>query len=271
MEFAGRVTNDHIAAYAAMSSFFFVLAMIPIILLLLTIVRFTPVTKADTMTAVMTVFPDSVTSLITSIVNQVYNQSMSIIPITIIVALWSAGKGVLAINSGLNVVYRCRETRNYFYLRIRSTIYTLMFILMIIVMLVLSVFGDSLAVWVNGRFPFLIPITNVIMSWRTVFTVAVMFVFMTLVYKYMPNRKSRMKREYIGSIFSIVYWMVLSYIFSVYLDIFTGFSTMYGSMATLILIMMWLYFGMYGILMGSEINQMLEDHRQAKKSEEKSS
>ena len=66
--------------------------MIPIILLLLTMVQYTPVTKADVMTAVIQVFPSSVDSLITSIVNQVYNQSSGIIPITIVVALWSAGK-----------------------------------------------------------------------------------------------------------------------------------------------------------------------------------
>ena len=65
------------------------LCLIPIILLLLTLVRYTPVTKADVMAAVIQVFPSSVETLITSIVNQVYNQSMSIIPITVVVALWS--------------------------------------------------------------------------------------------------------------------------------------------------------------------------------------
>ena len=88
--------------HKAQTSYFFMLCMIPIILLLLTMVQYTPVTKADVMTAVIQVFPSSVDSLITSIVNQVYNQSTGVIPITIVVALWSAGKGVLAMTSGLN-------------------------------------------------------------------------------------------------------------------------------------------------------------------------
>ena len=117
MELTGEITKDHVGAYAAQTAFFFMLCMIPIILLLLTMVQYTPVTKADVMTAVIQVFPSSVDSLITSIVNQVYNQSSGIIPITIVVALWSAGKGVLAMSSGLNCVYNCRETRNYFFLR----------------------------------------------------------------------------------------------------------------------------------------------------------
>ena len=114
------VTEDHVGAYAAQSAYFFMLCMIPIILLLITMVQYTPVTKADVMTAVIQVFPTSVDSMITSIVNQVYNQSSGIIPITVVVALWSAGKGVLAMTSGLNCVYKCNETRNYIFLRIRQ-------------------------------------------------------------------------------------------------------------------------------------------------------
>ena len=105
--------------------------------------RYTPVTKADVMTAVLQVFPKSVDSLITSIVNQVYNQSGGIISLTIIVALWSAGKGVLALTTGLNCVYDCKETRNYIILRIRATFYTVAFIIVIIFLLVLSVFGKD--------------------------------------------------------------------------------------------------------------------------------
>ena len=105
------VTEDHVGAYAAQSAYFFMLCMIPIILLLITMVQYTPVTKADVMTAVIQVFPTSVDSMITSIVNQVYNQSSGIIPITVVVALWSAGKGVLAMTSGLNCVYKCNDNR----------------------------------------------------------------------------------------------------------------------------------------------------------------
>ena len=93
------ISHDHVGAYAAQSAYFFMLCLIPIILLLLTLVRYTPVTKADVMAAVIQVFPSSVETLITSIVNQVYNQSMSIIPITVVVALWSAGKGTAFTNA----------------------------------------------------------------------------------------------------------------------------------------------------------------------------
>lgn len=103
MNIAGDVASDHVGAYAAQSSYFFMLCMIPIILLLLTMVQYTPITKADVMTAVLQVFPSSVDSMITSIVNQVYNQSMGIIPVTVLVALWSAGNGRAGSDNGLEL------------------------------------------------------------------------------------------------------------------------------------------------------------------------
>ena len=253
-ELTGEITKDHVGAYAAQTAFFFMLCMIPIILLLLTMVQYTPVTKADVMTAVIQVFPSSVDSLITSIVNQVYNQSSGIIPITIVVALWSAGKGVLAMSSGLNCVYNCRETRNYFFLRIRATVYTVMFILVIIFLLVLSVFGNSLNIFIAEHVPFLRNMADWLIRARNIITPIVMIVFLLLIYKFLPNRRDTYKRQLPGAVFSTLGWMVISWVFSVYVDVFKGFSSMYGSLTTIMLIMMWMYFCMYCILIGGELN-----------------
>ena len=65
-----------------------------------------------------------------------------------------------------------------------------------------------------------------------------------------------------GAAFSAVGWMILSWIFSVYLDIFKGFSSMYGSLTTIVLIMLWLYFCMYILLLGGEVNMILRDMEQ---------
>ena len=254
MELPGEITKDHVGAYAAQTAFFFMLCMIPIILLLLTMVQYTPVTKADVMTAVIQVFPSSVDSLITSIVNQVYNQSSGIIPITIVVALWSAGKGVLAMSSGLNCVYNCRETRNYFFLRLRASVYTVMFILVIIFLLVLSVFGNSLNIFIAEHVPFLRNMADWLIRARNIITPIVMIVFLLLIYKFLPNRRDTYKRQLPGAVFSTLGWMVISWVFSVYVDVFQGFSSMYGSLTTIMLIMMWMYFCMYCILIGGELN-----------------
>lgn len=253
------VTKAHVGAYSAQSAYFFMLCMIPIILLLLTLVQYTPVTKADVMTAVMQVFPSSVDSLMISIVNQVYNQSMGIIPVTIIVALWSAGKGVLAMTSGLNCIYECPETRSYIFLRIRSTIYTVLFIIVILLLLVVSVFGNSLNIFISTHAEFLEPLADWMIDKRALITPVVLMGFSLLIYKFLPNRKDRFVKQLPGAVFAAIGWMVISWVFSVYVDIFQGFSSMYGSLTTIVLIMLWLYFCMYSILLGGEFNKLLGD------------
>ena len=259
IRFSTKVGEDHVGAYAAQSAFFFMLSMIPIILLLLMLVRYTPVTKADVMTAVIQVFPRSVDSLITSIVNQVYNQSMGVIPVTVIVALWSAGKGVLAVTSGLNCVYECPETRNYVFLRVRATLYTLMFLLVIVSLLILSVFGNTLNLFIADHIPFMTSLADWLIQARIFITPSLLVVFSLLIYKFLPNRRDKFRKQIPGAVFTALGWMAISWIFSVYVDVFQGFSSMYGSLTTIVLIMLWMYFCMYSILLGGEVNIEMYD------------
>lgn len=261
-EKCGELTSDisghHVGAYAAQTAYFLMLSLIPIILLLLTLIKYTPVTKADVMTAVIQVFPSSVDSLITSIVNQVYNQSMGVVPLTLLVTLWSAGKGVLALTTGLNCVYKCNETRNYVILRIRATVYTVMMILVIIFLLVLAVFGNTLNIFIGRHVPILAGIADKMLELRSIITPIVMIIFSLIIYKFLPNRKCRFWSQIPGAVFATVGWMIISWIFSVYVDVFTGFSSMYGSLTTIVLVMLWLYFCMYSTLLGGEVNMRLE-------------
>lgn len=265
------VGSHHTGAYAAQAAYFFVLSLIPIILLLLTMVQFTPVTSEDVMEAVTQVFPATVEGMISSIVDQVYRQSSTIIPVTIIVALWSAGKGVLSMTSGLNLIYDNTETRNYIYLRIRASFYTVIFILAIVLSLSLSVFGNSISVFVYQHIPLLTKVMDFVIRIRTLLTLCVLTLFWCLVYKFLPNRtnlsKTTMKQQLPGAVLTSCGWLLISFVFSIYLDIFTGFSSMYGSLTTIILIMLWLYVCMYVILLGGELNALLEmlDERREKR------
>ena len=245
------INSHHTGAYAAQAAYFFVLSLIPIFFLLLTMVQFTPVT-----------FPDSVQYFIRSIVIQLYSQSGTVIPMMVVVALWSAGKGVLSVTSGLNAVYANTETRNYIYLRLRATLYTVIFLVAIILSLVLSVFGNSISAIVYQHVPFLSKVVDFIIRIRTFTTLIVLTVFWDLVYKFLPNRgnmaKASFRSQLPGAVFTAFGWLLISFIFSIYLDIFTGFTSMYGSMTTIILIMLWLYLSMYIILLGGEVNALLE-------------
>lgn len=256
--FTEEVGKDHVGAYSAQSAYFFILSMIPIILLLLTLVQYTPLTKADVMTGVVQVFPSSVNSMMVSIVNQVYNQSAGIIPITVIVALWSAGRGVLAVTSGLNCIQNCEETRNYIFLRLRATLYTVLFIVIILFLLLLSVFGNRLNLFIATHIHILVPLSNWMLERRIFITCITLIGFFLVVYMFLPNKKNRLVLQIPGAVCAAVGWMIVSWVFSIYVDVFKGFSSMYGSLTTIVLIMLWLYFCMYSILLGAEVNKIYD-------------
>ena len=70
-----KIAGDHVSAYAAQSAFFMMLSLVPIILLLMTLVRYTPITQADIMKVAYELFPKTVSATIISIVNEVYRQT----------------------------------------------------------------------------------------------------------------------------------------------------------------------------------------------------
>lgn len=254
-----KIAGDHVSAYAAQSAFFMMLSLVPIILLLMTLVRYTPVTQADIMEVAYELFPKTVSSTIISIVNEVYNQTGTTISVSLLVALWSAGKGVLAMSNGLNTIRGQIETRNYVFLRLRAAFYTVLFLLAIILSLVLLGFGNSISMLVNEYVPVLQYITDFIIEIRTIVMIFVLIIFSLCIYMFLPNKRRKLRSQLPGAIFSAFGWTLASFIFSVYMDIFKGFSNMYGSLTTIVIIMLWLYFCMYVMLLGGEINDLLEE------------
>jgi len=253
-----KIAEDHISAYAAQSAFFIMLSLVPILLLLMTLVRFTPITQADIMAAAYELFPKTVSSTIISIVNEVYSQTGTAISVSLLVALWSAGKGVLAISNGLNTIRGQLETRNYIFLRLRAAIYTVLFLLAIILSLVFLGFGNSISMLVNKYIPVFQYVMDFIIETRTIIMILVLMVFSLSIYMFLPNKRRRLRTQLPGAIFTAFGWTLASFIFSIYMDIFKGFSNMYGSLTTIVIIMLWLYFCMYVMLRGGEMNDLLE-------------
>ena len=118
----------------------------------------------------------------------------------------------------------------------------------------LSVFGNTLNLFVTEHYPLMERLVDQIMQIRGIITPVLLFVFTMMIYKFLPNHIVQLKVQLMGAAFSAVGWMIVSWIFSVYLNIFKGFSSMYGSLTTIVLIMLWLYFCMYVMLLGGLIN-----------------
>ena len=203
--------------------------------------------------------PTEFQSYVGGIVNEVFYQSAAYMPITIITTLWSAGKGIAALTNGLNSIYHVTETRNYIVNRLRGMAYTLIFVVAFLVSLVLLVFGTRIQRRLTEHLPMVARVTSTIMGMRTLITTGVLMLLFLVLYKCIPNRKASWRSQCPGAMISSLAWSVFSLVFSVYLDISLATTNMYGSLTMIVFIMIWMYFCMWILLIGAEINAYFED------------
>lgn len=253
-DFGKHMGRKNISAYAASTAFFIFLSLIPALMLLCSLLPYTPITEANLMTVAKDISPDAVNPLLVNVITEVYGQSAGIVSVTAAATLWSAGKGILALMRGLNAIHDVEEDRNYFVLRLMACLYTVLMLLAVILSLLVTVFGNTLINLIERSFPRSAYLFNMLLNFRTPFIWLVLTVVLALMYAYVPGTKQGFRMQLPGAGFAAVGWSVMTWAFSVYEDQFNGF-TAYGNLTTIIILMLWLYAGMYVILAGAFMNR----------------
>ncbi len=253
-DFSKQLVRDNISAYASSTAFFFFLSIVPILLVVSTIVTFTPLSKDDMLQFMGQVLPEALTGTFTRFINQIYAKAHTILPIAVVVAIWSAGKGMMGLQMGLNVAHGVVEDRNFFIIRLQASFYTLVTLIALLMTFALSALGKTALGYVGRYAPHLLDITHFFVRYRFIFGWAILTLMFTLIYTFIPNMKLRGRYQVPGAAFAAVGWQVLALGFSIYVDTFGGMSV-YGSLSTIVISMMWLYMSMYILLIGANLNR----------------
>ncbi len=276
--FFQKLDNDNINALSAHVALFIIISFFPFAMFFLTLLSYLPI-PADTLPNLANeVFPKVFSDFLDEILDELsIAASGTILSITVIAALWSASRGLLSIMRGLNRIYKIRETRNYFVIRFFSTLYTLAFALIILVLLVIFVFGNQLTIWLLDKFPIIGSYAVLVKSIRSAAGIGILLFFFLLLYVTVPNRKSNILRELPGALVAAFGWVGFSFLYSFYIDNMGNYSATYGSLTAIVLCMLWLYFCMYLMFLGAEINvafsekitKVLSEKRRIRKAEKK--
>jgi len=188
---------------------------------------------------------------------EVYSKSVGTITISAIFILWSAGKGFFALCKGLNAAYEIKEENKFVRFRIRAIISTIIFILAVVFALILLVFGNNINQILQEKFNIFSTIINLLLKIKILISIFILSIVFCIMYKFIPKHKYKFKYHLPGAIFSAIACNVISGFFAIYINIFTGFSIMYGSLTTIALAMIWVYWCMYSILLGATINKLI--------------
>ncbi len=256
--FIKKVISDTITAYAAQSCFYITLSFLPFLLVIINLTNYLPITHLDIIKIVESVAPTQLKSIFTDVILDIYNNTnFTFTSITAITAIWSAGRGFTAIIHGLNTVYEADYRTGWLKLRLKSSIYTVVFIFLIAITLTLLVFGDILTQILTDVSPTLANILTSILGRKIILFPLLFTVLFTIIYTYIPNRKSSIKHEMPGAVITALGWYIFSNLYSAYVMNSPGFSYMYRGLTALIFALLWIYFSVIIMLFGAEINHWL--------------
>ena len=259
--FLQEFQQDSVSAYAAQAAFFVIISVFPLTMLLLTLVKYLPYFNDGVPMIQFDILPHDLNELATNALGEIINKSSNtVLSISAVTALWSSSKGVYSIFQGLASVYSVKDTRSGFTMRLLAVVYTALFLVMLILALGFLVFGDSIYHAVINILPLAadkIEIVSRGIKWLLGFGVLVLF--FEMVYIAVPDRKSGIIEELPGALISAVGWIGFSYLYSFYIDNFSNYANIYGSLTAVVLMMLWLYFCMYIMLFGAEVNVIWND------------
>ena len=254
---AAYIARQNVPLYAANASFFLILSVFPVLVILLALIRYTGL-QVETLTDLISgVVPGTLMPMVNRLVRSAYvNSTGTMLSLSALAALWSASRGMYSFLKGLNGIYEVRENRGYFRTRLLSVGYTFAFLIVLVLTLVLHVFGGDLLHLLEG-----LPIPDFLMHlldlrvFLLLILQAALFCGMFMV---LPNEKNGMKESLPGALLASIGWQVFTNAYSVYSQKFTAYESIYGSVYVVALGMLWLYFCICIVFYGGVLNKLLQ-------------
>ena len=257
-----RFETDNLTAYAAQATFFIFISIFPFLMLFLNLIKYIPIFNSENVEAWdLDFMSPTIGELLKNIFDEARETgSGALISITTIAVLWACSKGVLGVIYGLNSIYKTTEKRGFVRIRVVAVFYTAAFIVTLVVVLILMVFGNRILDAIMMNIPVLESLAEVVRIVRWLVSFGFLVLFFMFIYTVVPERKTKLKNELPGALISAAGWIGFSALYSFYIDNFGNHSNVYGSLTAIVLFLLWLYFCMIILFFGAEVNDLLRVH-----------
>lgn len=245
-----------ISAHAAHACYFIILSVFPALVLLFGLLRYTALQPEDMMDFISALIPEALLPHIWTILCGAYASSTrQIISLSALAALWSAGRGVYALQSGLGAVYGLPDTRSWLHKRILCAGYTVLFLLVLILTLVLHVFGSTFLQFLqlrSGLRPWIS-----LAGLRYFLLVTVQTLLFCAMFMFLPGVHRKFFESLPGALLGSLGWMSASSLFSLYVRYFPKYANIFGSVYAVALAGFWLYICISIFFYGAVLNRIL--------------
>lgn len=259
-----QTLEDDLFGRSAQLAFYFLLALFPLLLFLMTLLGYFASTsgrlRESFILYLSTIMPRSAVGLVNETINEITDEkSGGKLSFGLLTALWAASNGMGAITETLNVAYDLKETRPWWKVRLVSLGLTVLLAVLIISALLMVLFGGWISGWLAGRFGFGNAFSFLwnVLQWPVV--LAFLLLSLGSIYYFAPNFKVKYWQwTSPGALVALVLWLLVSFGFRTYLQFFNTYTATYGSLGALIVLMLWFYLTGLAILIGGELNSELE-------------
>lgn len=260
-----KIDEDELSNRSAALSYYFILALFPMFLFIVSLIGLiaghASQMRENIMAAVGHLAPGSASGLVQQVVHQTLKNSGGVkLAAGLLGALWAASGGMGAVVTSLNVIYKTKETRPLWKQKLTVVGLTLALALLILVASALVLYGGSIGKLIASQIGLskVFSIVWPIVQWPMTFFA--MFLSFSIIYYYGPDLDQR-KWYWVtpGSAIGVILWLVASVGFRIYLHFFNTYSATYGSLGAVIILMLWLYITGFAILVGGEMNWVIEN------------
>jgi membrane protein len=259
-----EIGADDVFGQAAKMSFYFLLALFPLLLILTDLFGYfahSVELRASLLEYFRTVLPRSAFQLVAGTLDQVSaGAGGGKLSLGILATLWAASNGMAAVSAGLNAAYEINDGRPWWKTRLIAIGLTLAFAVFTVSALVVILAGGEIGMLLASiagyRHAFAI-------AWnvaRWPVAVLAVLVAVNLLYRFAPDLKDwRWRWMTPGALIAVALWIVASLGFRYYLHYFNSYNRTYGSLGAVIILMLWFYITSIAILIGAEVNSEIEN------------
>lgn len=245
-----------IPLHAAYTGFFIVLSIFPALLLILSILRYTPLTVESLVELIAAFVPGALMDMVEELVYSTYlNASGAVVGISALTALWSASRGIYGLVAGFNAIYGVPESRTTLRNRCISVVYTFAFFLVMVLTLALHVFGSALINMLRMVDHALLIFLVDLIDLRFFLLLILQTLVFALMFMVLPGKRNRFRSSLPGALLASMGWLVFSDLFSIYVENFDRYGNIYGSIYAVALGMLWLYCCLSILFLGAALNR----------------
>ncbi len=264
-----RIGQDRVLEWGAQFSFYLMLALFPFLALLTNLAAQTRLFGIDLLDQLADVLPAAAFEVVIGVVRDITaTQKPGVLTASMAVALWASSTGVFALSKGLNMAHRAKETRKPWVVRGWCLLFILLIVVSIFTEILMILFGEFILDKMATLFHVSVPFLTISRILRVVLPIAVVFFTLALMYRLIPAHRLRFRHVLPGALFSTISWLGTSWLFSLYVSRFANYSRFYGSLGGVIILMIWIYLSSITLLLGSEVNALLERIRKPQQEKE---